>query len=331
MRLNHRQFCTAGGIQKYKWVNAIPTNITDKHLNLCHYGFGKELLKRKSVVSAIIEEREKQLRSYPRKSTSVYLSGGIGTGKTSLLALVAKQLKLDGWEVYCFYSATDASDDIGNQFVSYAKANPHINIAVFVDEVAASPNSSLFNSLLKLAPANVFTVGAAVRRYYPTAASNFRFILGFHNLTLKAEDEDFLAIVRHWKSLNVGISPQMVDFVSKLLLNYCGGHVYSVLAFMEHFFSTDEGRKALVQDEGAFRRHFYSQQFYQSPVYREICSVCFEEFFTDADARKTLVKALSGRGDAIDFDTLVGLGWWDPEKGYVSSTLLLNEALHSAQ
>ena len=48
-----------------------------------------------------------------------------------------------------------------------------------------------------------------------------------------------------------------------------------------------------------------------------------------AIVHKILVNVLSGRGDAIDFDTLVRLGWWDSEKGYVSSTLLLNEALHS--
>ena len=156
----------------------------------------------------------------------------------------------------------------------YAVRNRDRNIAVIVDEVAAQPHSSLFVNLLKSPLPNVLTIGAAVPHYIPTNETvAFRKVFRTTDLVLRESDEDVLELIEHWKSKGVA-SPEMVVFVSFFLLDYCGGHVYPTLAFMEYFFTNPEAEKFLT-NENEFKIHFFSESFVQSVVYHNICSRCF--------------------------------------------------------
>lgn len=275
-----------------------------------------------------MQAREQQLRFSSGESTSVYLSGCKAIGKTCLLELVAKRLESEGWEVYWFRSASDILPGLGDAFLARATAAPQTKVAVVVDEVAANPDSGMFTALLKKAPPNIFVIGAAVPRYLPSGASaTFRFVLRHSDLVLKYDDADVSTLVKHWKdNLTPSVPPDTVDFACNLLLSYCGGHTYAVLAFMELIFTMDAHKAVLMQGAAAFRKHFYSEGFTKSVEYRDICARCFDNM-ADPLSRKTLVRVLNGSGDSVDVSSLVRLGWWDAEKSDISSTLLLNECL----
>jgi len=275
---------------------------------------------------------DSQLVLQPLNSTSVYLSGCRGMGKTCDLKLLAQYLKFKGWEVYWFESAADIPQGIGKDFKAYACENETIKVAVLVDEVAAQPQSGLFTALLKDAPPNVLIVGAAVPRNVTAGnVSSFRTMLRSSALILKENDEDVLDLIEYWKGFATNTSPDMVDFACRFLLNHCGGHVYPVLAFMEHYFTNDEAKKVLA-DKNAFECHFLSPEFANSDRYRSVCSRClFDKMSTDPYYFATLSLVLSGRGSAADIDTLSRLGWWDPDKKNIISALLMSEFLAQVQ
>lgn len=316
-----------GRTNRFQWDNR-KTVTSQMQRYFPRTGFDKWVLDRESVVRLVMQAREKQLIISPGESTNVYISGCRGMGKTCLLELVAKRLKSEGWDVYWFRSASDIPPGVGDAFLTRANAAPQTKIAVIVDEVASNPESGMFTALLKKAPPNIFVIGAAVPRYLPSGASaTFRFVLRHSDLVLKDGDTDVSALVEHWKAiLAPAVPPQTVDFVCKLVLSYCGGHTYAVLAFMELIFTTEVQKAVLMQGEAAFLKHFYSEEFANNAVYRDICARCFDNI-SDPLSYKTLVRVLNGSGDSTDVGTLVRLGWWEAEKSTISSTLLLNECL----
>jgi len=249
-------------------------------------------------------------------------------GKTSDLMLIASDLKSKDWEVFFFSTAAAIPKGAGAELKDYALRHKNKKIAVIVDEVASKPHSPLFVDLLKSQLPNVLTVGAAVPRFAPTnITAVFRKILRTSDLVLKESDEDVLDLIEYWKGKEVA-SPEMVVHVSIFLLNHCGGHVYPVLAFMEYVFTHPEAKEYLA-DEKEFRRHFFSQTFVRSTIYRQVCSRCFDDGMAiEPNSAKTVSRVLSGREEDNDIGTLTRMGWWDSEKQDVLSALLLNACLN---
>jgi hypothetical protein len=294
-------------------------------------GFGGYTLDRKRVLDQVMKNIESQLALEPWNSTHVYLSGCRGMGKTNSLLLLARHLKAQGWEVFSFDSAAAIPQGIGTKFISYARKKMDKRIAVFVDEVGSNPDSDLFTALLKDAPPNILTVGAAVPKYPPTrAAHTFRTILDASDLVLRRDAGDVIKLIEHWKSIADDIEPAMIDFVSEFLLTYCGGHVYPVLAFMEYFFTDGEARKFLA-DEHSFCSYFSSPAFAETAVYRVICQRCFEDCSIETGSADALARLLSGVEDTTDVSLAVRLGWWNREKATILSALLMRECLAQVQ
>mmetsp|Transcript_7687 Transcript_7687/g.10898 ORF Transcript_7687/g.10898 Transcript_7687/m.10898 type:complete len:469 (-) Transcript_7687:113-1519(-) len=288
------------------------------------YGFGKYVFKRQGIIDEVFSAIDNQLELQPLNSTSVYLTGCRGSGKTSNLMLIARDLKSKNWEVYFFSSAAAIPDGAGAALTAYAVQNKNKKIAVMVDDVGSNPESHLFIDLLKGQLPNVLTVGAAVGQFYITC--NFRKKLHTSDLVLREGDQDVLDLIAHWKTKEVA-SPEMVVHVSMFLLNHCGGHVYPVLAFMEYVFTHPEAKEYLA-DEKEFRKHLYSDRFAQGEVYREVCNRCFGDGVgIDPDLAKTFMRVMSDRVRDHDIHTLTQLGLWDWMKQGVLSALLLNACL----
>jgi hypothetical protein len=268
-----------------------------------------------------------QLRLNPQNSTSVYLSGCRGMGKTINLKLLARHLTSTGWEVYWFASAEDIPQGIGVAFNAYAVENTNKKVAVIVDEVGDKPNSAMFTHLLKDAPSNLLTIGAAVPRYHPTGGTRvFQTVLRTSDLVLRRSDDDVDGLVDYWKVVAQDIDPVMVEFVCEHLLVYCGGHVYPVLAMMEYFF-TDGAVKEFLVDKHAFLRYFASPAFAECEVYRGICTRCFDELSTEAESTRALARLLGGAASGNDVQLMIRLGWWSTDNNDILSSLLMKECL----
>ena len=278
-------------------------------------------MNRQRILKEVFDAVHSQLESQPTNSPSVYLSGCRGMGKTSDLLLIARELKCRNWEVYFFKSAASIPVGVEVKLAAYALQNKSKNIAVIVDEVCSNPNSPLFVEFLKGELPNVLTIGAAVPRYNPSITAIFRDILHTTDLVLRVNDEDVVGLIEHWQSKDVA-TLQMVMYVSQILLNHCGGHVYPVLAFMEYFFTDSEAQKCLT-DEKKFVRYFFSAKFRQTLVYRDVCKRCY--FYDDHhDSVAVGGRLLSGKEEISDSATLARLGWWDSDRNDFISALLLN-------
>jgi hypothetical protein len=280
------------------------------------------------VVEKVFVEIKLQLVDEPAQSTGVYLSGCRGMGKTCDLMLIAKAFQAKGWEVYWFASAFTIPKGIGRKFKTYAFENVNKKkIAVIVDEVHTEPNSDLFVDLLKDAPPNLTTIGAAVPVELPTGSTaQFRYTFQTSDLVLKESDDDVHELIEHWKTVNEGVvSSKMVEYVSTFLLNYCGGHVYPVLALMQHFF-TDKEAKQFLTDQVTFNKFIYGPDFMKSRVYKKICNRCFDGL-SRIGLLQALQRALTDTTQTGEMEALSRVGWWNNVNNRIISTLLKNESL----
>ena len=293
-------------------------------------GFGSFILDRKGTISAVYAGRDKQLAIHSNSSTSVYLQGCRGSGKTSSLHLLARDMKGKGWEVYFYRSSSAIPFQAGDKFLAYAKKNPNKKIAVIIDEANSMSNHDIFITLLKEAPANILTIGAAVAEFKSSNTALFGTVLNSEYLVLKEGDEDMLKLLDLWKNHPVVVSNEvtsaMVEHVSSFLLKYCGGHVYPVLAFMEHFFvnTTQEQAKEFLSSKKAFAKHFHSSSFPLSDVSETIRHRCFQNL-KDSEFSGALTRVIRGKPEGTDIIALIRVGWYVSEKKSILSTLLANE------
>ena len=287
--------------------------------------FGSYVLERERVVELVLHNYKLQRLKYPGTSPSVYLSGCRGMGKTCDLNLIARRLQSEGWEVYWFPFPIDIPQFSGEALTVYANNHKTKKIAIVADEAASQPNNSLFLHVLKGALPNVLLVGAAVPSYVHTdITANFKVVIGSSSLVLMETDTDFQSLVDHCQNLNV-TTTLMTSFVCKYLLKHCGGHVFPVLKFIEHFFKVPEARIYLAS-EHAFLTYFLGQEFKKSDVYSIVTERCFREL-SNKQSADALDRVLSNQPNSTDLMELIRLGWWDEGSNGIISLLLLNEAL----
>jgi hypothetical protein len=169
-------------------------------------------------------------------------------------------------------------------------------------------------------------VGAAVPKHIHVGiTADFKKVFGSSDLVLLETDSDFLALMKHCEELKV-TTPAMTSIVCKYLLKYCGGHVYPVLAFIEHFFTIPEASRYLVS-EPCFLTYFHGPKFKTSKIQRKVADICFHELSMKESA-DALNRVLSNQPKATDLLELNRLGWWNERPCGPISVLLLNEALH---
>lgn len=289
--------------------------------------FGQYVLKRGRVINKIKKEMAAQL-SCRSGTQSIYLSGCRGSGKTSLLLLLARSLKEDGYEVYFFRSANGIPQGASFAFESLLEDKTK-KVAVLIDEVDSNPNADLFITLLKGAYPHLVTIGSAVPRYVITGGTGrFKFMLRMADLVLREDDEDFQELIQYCVGLNAA-SPDLTQDICNYLLKQCGGHTYPTLAFIEYFFAHD-GTEELVKSMEDFQRYFCGPDFSSSDLYQSVRNRCFDEFL-EPNTGMVVFRVLSGKLDPGDISTLTRLGWWNSEARDFISRFLMNACLSRVQ
>eukprot|EP01031_Cornospumella_fuschlensis_P026461 gene26461-31980_t len=280
---------------------------------------GEYVLKRDRVVKKVVEAVASQRTMFPCETRSVYLSGCHGSGKTSLLMLLAKELKAEGHEVYFFESAagiplnawSTCEDILGDKSKK---------VAVLIDEVAANPSSALLIILLKGAHPNLVMIGSAVPSFVPTMYdASFYSKLGTADLMLKEDDEDFLELVQYCVGLKA-TTPELTKSICEYLRKHCGGMTFPTVAFIEYFFTREDAKEFLTSMQ-MFHRYFCGLDFTRSPFYEDVRRRCFGHL-CDHDCAAKAVAVLGGKEAAGDVATLIQLGWWDSSAGGFSEFLV---------
>jgi energy-coupling factor transporter ATP-binding protein EcfA2 len=285
--------------------------------------FGQYVLTRDRVVKNIKEEIAIQLSLGLGGSQSVYLSGCRGSGKTSLLNLLARAFKAEDYEVYFFLSAVDIPQDAYLAFMTLLEDKTK-KVAVLIDEVASNPVSGLFTALLKGPYPHLVTIGAAVPRFIPGHAARFNCVLRMTDLVLREEDEDFQKLTKYCEGLQV-TTPEMTQMICKYLLKQCGGHAFPTLAFIEHCFCGGVSKDTLSTLEN-FHRYFFGPDFIQSQFYLSVRGRCFDQLL-DKDTEMVAFRVLGGKEEAGDITTLTRLGWWNSDSNDFISQFLVNACL----
>ena len=265
--------------------------------------FGQKVLNRRRVVNRVLNSIAKQPNSPVSKGMpqSIYISGCRGSGKTSLLMLLAEALTKEEYEVYFFKSAnvSEANTQAVESLLQESNKNGSgqiKKIAILLDEVSPNTRSDIFVATLKGGYPNLVVIGAGLSRFYKSYyTAMFRDALRMNDIVLKENDEDFLDLIEHCNSLKV-TTPKVTEIICKTILKRCGGHVFPTVAFIQHYFSDTEG-KIHIKDEKDFIKHFDGPSLLQSDTYKEVVERCFDATH-DEGVCKIVDRVLSGRAGA---------------------------------
>eukprot|EP01033_Poteriospumella_lacustris_P006163 gene6163-4424_t len=288
--------------------------------------FGQYLLHRQRVVDNIKAEIVRYRTDEPGGTPSVYLSGCSGSGKTSLLTLLARSFQADGYQVYVFKSASDIPQGISFAFDTLLK-NRTQNMAVLIDEVESNPNAALFTALLKSAYPHLVVIGAAVPRYSDSGVTaKFAIKVPMSEICLRQTDDDFRQLIDICVGRNV-TTPALTETLCRSLLEECGGHVYPTLKFIEYFFTRAPSK--MVASEEAFRQYFGGPAFVQANVHQTVIERCFD-MKSNNEATKAAIRVLDGQKQRTDTESLLRVGWWNGDTRDFISPWLVSTLLSTA-
>jgi len=287
-------------------------------------------MSRRSLIDRVFNIIEIQRANQNNDCQSIYLAGCRGSGKTSLLMLIAQYLKGKKYEVYYFKSPRLMTNEIDNALVVKLKElekdrNDNKLVAILIDEAADDPSNVAYITLLKSRYPYLVTIGAAVPRYLQSGITGyFRKVLGMSDLILSETDADFVELIAYCAKRGV-TTAQMTDYICKIILQYCGGHIYPTVAIIEAYFSMESLRN-FTKDEEAFGKHFFGPSIDREQFYMDALDRCFPGY----DNQLTLATAdavLSGRGSDFDVDSLVRIGWWNDKHNTLISNFAYNALL----
>jgi hypothetical protein len=288
--------------------------------------FGTYVLDRQRLIAKIkqnIDDHKIKHANEPR-CHSILLSGCEGTGKTSLLMLTAKSLKMSGYEVYYFSSVSLLSSEFVQHLIELTSKSSKL-FAVLVDDITLdgerSDNYSNIQRIMKRKSNNLVFIGSTV---VPESVlginEKFSTSLGFLELALKTDDSDFLKLVED-------LCGNKEEFLKncKYILGMCNGHLYPTLAKIEYFFSSPENRQKYVSYEPFFM--YFNTTFSDTWELQKIADRCFP----NTSLFHQLENVWTCRGTEDDFKAIEKVGWWLPEERDCLSPFLKNLVLRNVR
>jgi hypothetical protein len=286
--------------------------------------FGSIVLPRDRIFLLVSKYLQDQLALSKSSTHSIYLSGCRGTGKTSMLLLLCDFYSKKGYLVYFFDSAASIPMSATAEFVKVVKDTSK-KVFIAIDEIFTLEQSPIYVTLMKGNFPNLIIFGAAVPyELGPRHTAHFRHKIGMSDLVLRSEDKDFLQLVEKIVSLNKG-SPEVIFAICNHILEYCGGHLFPTLRFIEVFFTKPELKEFILTFESFFT-FFHSSCFSENLYYVGIINRCFTSSGT---AAVSAFKLLNSSFTQADVDSLERVGWLDKKKRALVSKLLETFCLKS--
>ncbi len=133
-------------------------------------------------------------------------------------------------------------------------------------------------------------IGAAVSSpFNATHAAYIKRNLETSELVLRPDDADYILVVEHVTKLLV-VSSSVTAAICRHILDYCGGHLFPTLHFIEVFFTLPE-ISLHSQSMGLFSLYFHSADFVDSKRYRKVQSRCFKSYAFAEDAASNFLSA----------------------------------------
>jgi hypothetical protein len=176
-----------------------------------------------------------------------------------MLLLLCDFYSKNGYLTYFFDSAASIPISAADEFLKVVRGTSK-KVFIAIDEILTVAHSPIYVTLMKGNLPNLIIFGAAVP--YELGANHsahFRNKIGMSDLVLRSEDKDFLQLVEKIVTLNKG-SPEITIAICNHILEYCGGHLFPTLRFIEVFFTKPELKEFTLTFESFFT--FLSQQLF---------------------------------------------------------------------
>ena len=289
---------------------------------------GNYVLGRKRLIDNFFDDLAVQKSEFDENMTgqSIYINGCMGMGKTSLLMLLAKALKDQGYEVYYFSSSSSFPAD--SQFAIQSLLEEGMSttkqFAFLIDEVSGKYDSGSMNVLLRGTYSNLVVVGAGVSRDEETGITGkFLSNIGVSDLDIRKTDVDFIKLVEKLQGDND--NPALVSEICGYILDHCGGHVFPTLFLIEYFLVASKRLQIpCFENFDQFIQFFNGSEFSNSRKFHKMKGRCFS---LSSSMSVHVSNVLGGVETDADIIALRRLGWWNMDTNQFISALIKNLCL----
>ena len=285
-------------------------------------GIGDLLLPRRDLVThycdLLLEESSKPGGRYG--TVSCYWRGPKGSGKTTFLLLMGREMHDRGCQVFFGSNAADFND-IDRSFVRQLSENRSAfgdTVVVLIDEVPEGRTKGFWVQLLKECK-SVIVLGVGVPALDASSPVHFERKYNPHELYIAYHFQSELSelvdeLLRHFpENTREQLTPLCKDVNS-----FAGGHMYPTLLLCQHFLRLPDWPvhyKEMLRTSGLVN----------TEAYLNIKTRCFE---TLPDLN-TFLKFLRKAPDPEDFKNFEKLGLWDGVSGRFVSPLYFNILMNS--
>lgn len=149
----------------------------------------------------------------------------------------------------------------------------HGEMVLLIDEIQSNLTHCMWIPLLKRCRnSNLIIIGAA----FPSVAltgltAQFLAKWGGAELLLSVGDDDTKQLIEYWQNAAPAVAPAEGEATCNLLCDYCGGHVFALVQFLECFVT--EGREHINE----LPMTLTSAAFRRSEVFNRVLSRCFQD------------------------------------------------------
>jgi hypothetical protein len=192
--------------------------------------------------------------------SSYYWRAPPGSGKTTFLSLMGRELQSRGCEVYeTLYAKSLDAYPLG--FFRDLATNAKDKVVVLlIDEVQNNTNSDRWKELVKSKPRNLIVIGVGIpwlNMHSPQFS--FKFPQTGKLFPMFLTETDLEEICRYFESIT-GRYRDQIEAICRQVLNYTNGHLFPFIKLTEHVLSTSD----LKTDNVGY--YLTSKIAYESPV-----------------------------------------------------------------
>jgi len=246
---------------------------------------------------------------------SYYWRAPVGSGKTTFLKLLGRELQQQGCDVRTLLAGQLEKMDDG-YVTKLAKSAGDTVVAILVDEVQTNLKTYKWNELLKSDPPpnNLLVIGVGVAQLVGTSP---QFMIKSPKLgdpfPMFLTAEDLTEVVSLFVE-KTGHPEALVKDVCTRLLEYTAGHLFPFVSFVDHVLNPSN-----QVDSADLDTYLISEKFFSSAIRERVRERCFD-FLGSSEDLELAENLLLGKGTAAGSYLLSKIGVWHRNK-FVSPLL----------
>jgi hypothetical protein len=281
-------------------------------------GVGCLLLPRRDLVKKCCNElmEDSQAVSGRNSTVSAYWRGPKGSGKTTFLHLMGREMQDRDCQVFYLNNAADfnKTDRTFVKSLSENRSEYENTVVVMIDEVPGGVGKGFWVTLLKECK-GVIVIGVGVPALDSSSPVHFECKNNPHELYIAYHFQSELnelvdELLRHFPE---NTREQLIPFC-EVVNSFTGGHMFPTLKLCEHFLQIPDW-------PDHYEKALRSSSLVKTEAYIEIRKRCFDAALPSLN---TFVRFLQHNPTADDVVKYEKLGLWDSQSDQFLSSLYFN-------